>query len=107
MAKVTESVVRRGGMSEGTGRRRAATPKAKYSNYFEAGHNAIEFLIDFGQCYESEKRETLHTRIVTSPFYARRLANVLEESLRNYEQEFGTIRDISLSGRVPEKTRPQ
>jgi hypothetical protein len=88
-------------------RRHVATPKARYSNYFEAGHNAIEFLIDFGQCYESEKRETLHTRIVTSPVYARRLVHVLEESLRNYEQTFGPITDDVGTRRTHEPTRPQ
>ena len=44
----------------------------RYANYFRIGHNACEFVLDFGQVYEAEYVESkLHTRIVTSPVYAK------------------------------------
>jgi hypothetical protein len=66
--------------------------EGKYANYFEIGHNAFELLLDFGQKYSSEMRARMHTRIVTGPSYAKELLRVLERSIEQYEQTFGTIR---------------
>ena len=95
-------------MSERRGvRQTPSLSKGRYSNYFEVGHNALEFLIDFGQFYENDNRKNLHTRIVTSPVYARRLAETLIEALRAYEQAFGAIVDESGMGRPHKPARPQ
>ncbi|HEX3092829.1 MAG TPA: DUF3467 domain-containing protein [Candidatus Angelobacter sp.] len=47
--------------------------EGKYANYFQIGHNSHEFLLDFGQLYADGKREQMHTRIITSPLYAKEL----------------------------------
>jgi Protein of unknown function (DUF3467) len=67
--------------------------EARYANYFQAGQNAMEFIIDFGQLYSDEAIPFLHTRIITSPMYARKLVDLLEESLAQHEAQFGKIRD--------------
>ncbi len=59
-----------------------------YANYFEVGHNAFEFLLDFGQFYPEKDRARVHTRIIMSPAYAKALLRTLEESLQRYEQTF-------------------
>jgi hypothetical protein len=64
-----------------------------YANYFKVGHNAFEVLLDFGQCYPESDRARIHTRIVTSPTYAKALLRTLEESLQRYEQTFGVIEE--------------
>jgi len=61
----------------------------KYANYFQVGHNAFEFLLDFGQVYSDGTPEHFHTRIVTSPSYAKELLKVLSESIQQYETTFG------------------
>ena len=66
--------------------------EARYANYFQAGQNAMEFIIEFGQLYSDETIPFLHTRIITSPTYAKKLAKLLEESLARHEAQFGTIR---------------
>jgi hypothetical protein len=66
-------------------------PEGRYANYFKIGHNAFEFLLDFGQFYSETNRAQLHTRIVTSPIYAKALLEVLRESVDRYEQVFGDI----------------
>jgi len=76
---------------EGEGSTQGAI-EGKYANYFQIGHNAFEFLFDFGQLYADGKRERMHTRIVTSPSYAKELLKVLGESLERYETQFGAIR---------------
>ncbi len=71
--------------------RREHRPKARYANYFEVGHNAVEFLIDFGEQYNDNGKAHLHTRIVTAPTYANELMETLRGSIDHYEQLFGAI----------------
>jgi hypothetical protein len=67
------------------------TLEGRYANYFKVGHNAFEFVLDFGQFYPGSDNPRLHTRIVTSPIYARALANTMLESLCRYEETFGPV----------------
>ena len=64
--------------------------EGRYANYYLVGHNAFEFLIDFGQMFPG-RREQVHTRIVTSPPYAKELLRVLSQSIEVYEKQFGEI----------------
>jgi len=74
--------------------RRGATaktpPPAKgiYANYFEVGHTAFEFVLDFGEQYAG-RHVPCHTRIVTSPTYAKSLLLTLAEAIGEYEKRFG------------------
>jgi len=65
--------------------------EGRYANYFKVGHNAFEFLLDFGQFYAESQRAQFHTRIVTNPIYARALFETLQECINQYEQTFGPI----------------
>jgi hypothetical protein len=62
-----------------------------YANHLQIGHNAFEFLIDFGQLFADEKREHLHTRIVTSPRHAKELLTLLRDAIHQYERSFRAI----------------
>ena len=66
-------------------------PNGRYANYFKVGHNAFEFVFDFGQTYAQKRPAPLHTRIITTPVYAKSLLGLLHESIDQYEQLFGTI----------------
>ncbi len=65
--------------------------EGRYANYFQIGHNAFEFLLDFGQFYPREQRESYHTRIILSPMYAKGLLKILQRSMADYEQVHGEI----------------
>jgi len=65
--------------------------EGRYANYFKVGHNAFEFLLDFGQFYPESEQTQLHTRIITSPIYAKALLEVLRESIDRYEKSYGAI----------------
>lgn len=54
-------------------------------------HNPVEFLVDFGQFYPENGKAQHHTRIITSPIYAKTLLEMLRESIDRYEQSFGAI----------------
>jgi hypothetical protein len=65
--------------------------EGRYANYFKVGHNAFEFLLDFGQFYAESQRAQFHTRIITNPISAKSLFETLQESINQYEQTFGAI----------------
>ncbi len=71
--------------------RETGPPEGRYANYFKVGHNAVEFLLDFGQFYPESDEKQLHTRIITSPIYAKALLEIIRKSLDQYEQIFGAI----------------
>ncbi len=76
-----------------------ATPlEGRYANYFEVGYNTYEFILDFGQRYSESEDAKSHTRIVTSPVYAKAFLETLRDSVSKYEQLFGT------TGKQVEKT---
>ncbi len=62
--------------------------EGRYANYFKVGHNAFEFVIDFGQYYNEDEKVKLHTRIITNPSYAKMLLETLRESIEQYEQAY-------------------
>jgi len=79
-------------VSDGTGEPQETRQlEGRYANFFKIGHNALEFLIDFGQFYPECEMPHLHTRIVTSPAYAKALLETLRHSLIQYEEQFGAI----------------
>jgi len=68
-----------------------AEPEGRYANYFQVGHNEVEFVVDFGQFYADGIRARRHTRIITSPVYVKALLEVLRQSIHEYEATFGPI----------------
>ena len=60
--------------------------QGRYANFFQIGHNAFEFLIEFGQ-----HDGGIHTRIYVSPQHARILSDLLVEALSQYESAFGSL----------------
>lgn len=71
--------------------------EGRYANNFQVGHNAFEFLLDFGQFYPENTEARFHTRIVTGPAYAKVLSETLQGSIDQYEQTFGVIPKVSES----------
>jgi len=71
--------------------KQSANTKGSYANYFEVGHTAFEFVLDFGEAYAGRGTGTCHTRVVTSPIYALALLDVLKKSVAEYEAKFGAI----------------
>ncbi len=71
--------------------------KGAYANYLKVGQNAFEFLFVFGHLYLDDTfidQEALcHTRIVTTPVYAKAFLKVLEECIDDHERNFGVISD--------------
>ncbi len=67
------------------------TIEARYANCFQIGQNEFEFLIDFGQSYCEDEKGNFHTRIILNPFYVNVLLQLLQKSLKQFEDTFGPI----------------
>lgn len=81
--------------------RRRRVPLAAYANYFEIGHNAFEFLIDFGQFQPDENAVKMHSRMATGPVHAKLLAQMLSNAVALFEAEHGAIADLAEPGMEP------
>jgi hypothetical protein len=69
----------------------AIDAEGRYSNFFKIGYTAFEFLLDFGQVYMDSGADNVHTRIVTTPQYAKALAELLIQTLTDFETKYGQI----------------
>ena len=67
--------------------------EGRYSNYLEIGQNAFEFVLAFGQQYEDQEHPAIHTKIVVTPFHAKRFMELLLESIQRHEKLLGSIPD--------------
>jgi Protein of unknown function (DUF3467) len=65
--------------------------EGRYANHFSVGHNAFEFVLDFGQFYPDGGRARVHTRIIISPSYVKAFVETLRESIKEYEDAFGPL----------------
>ncbi|HVW86799.1 MAG TPA: DUF3467 domain-containing protein [Bryobacteraceae bacterium] len=71
----------------------AQSGEARYFNSFQIGHNAFEFVFEFGQAYPDTENPQIHTRLVTGPAHARELFELLGQAVEEYETEFGPAGD--------------
>lgn len=71
--------------------RRKKVPLARYVNYFEVSHNAVEFLLDFGQFQPEAQAVSVHSRMACGPTHAKLLVQVLSDALARFEAEYGEI----------------
>lgn len=65
--------------------------EGKYTNYFEVGFNAYEFVFNFGQLYSGNKIPAFSNKMITSPAYAKIFFDVLKESIEHYEAKYGCV----------------
>ena len=68
---------------------------AEYSNYFQIGHDAFEFLFDFGQLCNRDEAVHIHSRIMMPPDVAQHLVDVLTATLAAYQERFGRISNLA------------
>lgn len=60
-----------------------------YSNMAQIGHTGEEFVLDFMNAMPPAG--ILVSRIIISPSHAKRLLSALQDNVKNYEGQFGTI----------------
>lgn len=62
-----------------------------YSNLVMIAHSPSEFILDFISVMPGAPKANVVKRMVLTPDHAKRLANALNENVKKYESENGTI----------------
>ena len=65
--------------------------EGRSANHFDLAFTKFEFLLDFGQAYNTSEGTVLHTRIIMIPSAAKTLLRMLEQMVGQYESEIGVI----------------
>ena len=89
-----------------------SAPLATYANYCEIGHNAFEFLLDFGQVRPESGNVQIHSRIVAGPVQAKLFSRLFAQAVDRFEASHGPIAEIAdddalaaLIGSIPDFER--
>ena len=72
-----------------------------YSNLVVISHNPTEIIFDFAQIMPGIDGAAVRQRIIMNPIHAKRLLAALNDNLKKYEQQFGTIMEPTADGTVP------
>jgi hypothetical protein len=73
--------------------RRNPALEGRSANHFELAFTKYEFLLDFGQAYNTSEGTVLHTRIIMVPSSAKALLRMLEQLIARYELEINVINE--------------
>ena len=63
--------------------------KGLYSNAMQIRHTQEEFVLDFFNLLGTEG--VLASRMIVSPAHLKRITQALEENMKRYEEQFGTV----------------
>jgi hypothetical protein len=67
--------------------------EGRSANHFEMAYTKFEFLLDFGQAYDTSELPLLHTRIIMTPSSAKTLSKMLAHLIEQYEAEIRVIEE--------------
>ena len=62
-----------------------------YSNLVVISHTPAEVVLDFAQMLPGTEGATIRQRIIMNPIHAKRTLAALNDNIKKYEQQFGTI----------------
>jgi hypothetical protein len=72
-----------------------------YANLAIVNHSVAEFVLDFINLMPGNPKPKVKSRIVMTPFHAKRLMRVLVENIKGFESVHGIIKDQEVQGGVP------
>ncbi len=63
-----------------------------YSNLVLIAHSASEVILDFARALPGLPKAKVYARVILTPQHAKSLLMALEQNLKTYEGQFGTIK---------------
>lgn len=72
-----------------------------YSNLAIIAHSSSEFVIDFVRIVPGVPKAKVKSRIILTPEHAKRLLFALDENIRRFEDESGSINTNNNPGFIP------
>ena len=67
--------------------------KGSYSNLLISNFSKEEFILDFGLIHPQGLNAAISSRIILSPTNAKKIAGILAQQVKDYEQKHGSISD--------------
>ncbi len=68
-----------------------------YSNLAVISHSPTEFVVDFIRMMPNMPQAKVKSRIILTPQHAKRLLKALQDNVRRYELQNGTISDAEMN----------
>ncbi len=65
-----------------------------YCNLALVNHSPSEFVLDFIQLMPGVQQANVRSRVILAPLHAKRVLAALEQNIKNYEQQFGEIKEV-------------
>lgn len=72
-----------------------------YSNLAIITHSHAEFVLDFVNVMPGAPKSKVKSRIILTPFHAKRLMKAIVENIQKFEDANGTIQDIEGNVEIP------
>jgi hypothetical protein len=63
--------------------------KGVYANMVQVGHGPEEFILDFMNLFPPTG--IVNARVIVSPSHFKRIVNAMQDNLKQYENQYGTI----------------
>jgi len=63
-----------------------------YSNLVFIAHSQSEVILDFARALPGLPKAKVYARVILTPMHAKSLLMALDQNLKNYEGQFGTIK---------------
>ncbi len=72
-----------------------------YSNLVIISHSHSEFVLDFVRIVPNAPKARVKSRVILTPFHAKRLLGALNENIKKYESQHGVISEPQSGGDIP------
>ncbi len=72
-----------------------------YSNLAIISHSNTEFVVDFVRIVPNMPKAKVKSRIILTPFHAKKLMKALGDNIKKFEQQFGHIEGADGSSNLP------
>lgn len=72
-----------------------------YSNLAIISHSNSEFVLDFIQIVPNMPKARVKSRVILTPFHAKRLMKALGDNINKFENQFGNIAEDEGGGSLP------
>ncbi len=70
-------------------------PGAEYTNFANIRHNQEEFQLVFANVFPPSGRVV--AKLITTPAHFKRMIMAMNENLKKYEEQFGTVKEIEMA----------
>jgi hypothetical protein len=72
-----------------------------YSNLAIISHSNTEFVVDFVRIVPNKPKAKVKSRIILTPFHAKKLMKALGENIKKFENQFGNIEGTEGGSNLP------